>query len=104
MISTFLSYRFYTADLDKSVQRTLSNPQVQREQEYYRENIGKITSIDEFLNDRRIYNYAMKAYGLEDMAYAKAFMRKVLESDLNDQNSFVRKMVDPRYLAFAQAY
>ncbi len=104
MISTFLSYRFYTADLDKSLQRTLSNPQVQREQAYYRENIGKVTSIDEFLNDRRLYTYAMKAHGLDDMVYAKAFMRKVLESDLTDQNSFVRKMVDPRYLSFAQAF
>lgn len=104
MISTFLSYRFYTADLDKAVERTLSNPQVQREQDYYRENIGKVQSIDDFLNDRRLYNYAMKAHGLEDMLYAKAFMRKVLESDLTDQNSFVRKMVDPRYMAFAQSF
>lgn len=104
MISTFLSYRFYTADLDKSLQRTLTSPAVQREQAYYRDNIGKITSIDEFLNDRRLYTYAMKAHGLEDMVYAKAFMRKVLESDLTDQNSFVRKMVDPRYLNFARAF
>lgn len=104
MLSTFLSYRFYTQDMEKSVQRTLSNPQVQREQAYYRANIGNVRSVDDFLNDQRLYNYAMKAHGLEDMAYAKAFMRKVLESDLTDQNSFVRKMVDPRYLTFAQAF
>lgn len=104
MISTFLSYKFYTADLTKSVQRTLTNPQVKREQDYYLQNIGKVTSVDDFLNDQRLYAYAMKAHGLEDMTYAKAFMRKVLESDLNDQNSFVRKMVDTRYQAFAQAF
>ena len=38
------------------------------------------------------------------MTYAKAFMRKVLESDVTDSNSFVRKLVDQRYLAFAQAF
>ena len=104
MISTFLSYRFYTADFSKSVQRTLADPMVAREQDYYRQNIGKVTSIDDFLKDQRLYAYAMKAHGLEDMTYAKAFMRKVLESDLTDQNSFVRKMVDPRYQAFARAF
>lgn len=104
MISTFLSYRFYMADFSKSVQRTLADPMVAREQDYYRANIGKVTSIDDFLKDQRLYAYAMKAHGLEDMTYAKAFMRKVLESDLTDANSFVRKMVDPRYEAFARAF
>ncbi|WP_295558349.1 DUF1217 domain-containing protein [uncultured Hyphomicrobium sp.] len=104
MISTFLSYRMYTADYAKSVQRTLSNAQVAREQTYYRENISKVTSVDDFLKDQRLYAYAMKAYGLEDMTYAKAFMRKVLESDVTDSDSFVRKLVDRRYLEFARAF
>ncbi|WP_158412836.1 DUF1217 domain-containing protein [Hyphomicrobium nitrativorans] len=104
MISTFISYRFYTADFSKSVRQTLADPMVKREQDYYRANIGNVTSIDDFLKDQRLYAYAMKAHGLEDMTYAKAFMRKVLESDLTDANSFVRKMVDPRYQAFARAF
>lgn len=104
MVSTFLSYRLYTADLAKTVSRTLSNSQISREADYYRENIGKVASVDEFLNDRRLYTYAMKAYGLSDMTYAKAFMRKVLESDVTDQDSFVRKLVDQRYLTFARAF
>ncbi len=52
--------------------------------QYYKENIGNVKTVDEFLDDYRLYSYAMKAHGLEDMTYAKAFMRKVLESDLND--------------------
>jgi len=104
MISTFLSYRMYTSDVAKSVQRTLADAQVAREQAYYKENIGKVTSVDDLLKDQRLYAYAMKAHGLEDMTYAKAFMRKVLESDLNDPDSFVRKLVDPRYLEFARAF
>ncbi|WP_072395496.1 DUF1217 domain-containing protein [Hyphomicrobium sp. CS1GBMeth3] len=104
MISTFVSYRMLTADLAKSTQRTLSSAQVAREHAYYKENIGKVQSVDDLLKDQRLYAYAMKAHGLEDMTYAKAFMRKVLESDVNDANSFVRKLVDSRYLAFARAF
>ncbi len=40
----------------------------------------------------------MKAYGLDDMICAKAFfMKKVLESDLTDANSFANKLSDTRY-------
>ena len=46
----------------------------------------------------------MKAYGLEDFTYGKAFMRKVLTSDLSDSHSFVNKLTDARYKAFAQAF
>jgi hypothetical protein len=104
MVSTFVSYRMYTADYAKSMARVLSDAQVAREQEYYRQNIGKVSSIDDFLKDQRLYTYAMKAYGLEDMTYAKAFMRKVLESDVSDDKSFVRKLVDQRYITFARAF
>jgi hypothetical protein len=57
-----------------------------------------------FLEDRRLFAFAMKAHGLEDMTYAKAFMRKVLESDLDDEQSFVRRLVDTRYIEFARAF
>ena len=32
----------------------------------------------------RVFNYAMNAFGLGDMAYAKAFMRKVLTEGVDD--------------------
>jgi hypothetical protein len=43
-----------------------------------------VKSVDDLLKNDRLYQYAMKAHGLEDMTYAKAFMKKVLESDLSD--------------------
>jgi hypothetical protein len=104
MVSTYLAYRMYTADMDKSVQRTLSDAQVSREATYYKENIGKVMSVDELLDDQRLYAYAMKAHGLEDMTYAKAFMKKVLESDLTDSASFANKLSDQRYVTFAKSF
>ncbi len=104
MTSTFLTYRMYAQDLTKSLVRTASRVEVAREEKYYQENIGKVTSVDDLLNDRRLFAYAMKAHGLEDMTYAKAFMRKVLESDLTDAKSFARQLVDSRYAIFANSF
>ena len=69
-----------------------------------RHNIGKVKTVDDFMKNDRLYQYAMKAYGLEDMIYAKAFMKKVLQSDLSDPNSYANKLVDKRYREFAAAF
>lgn len=104
MISTYLTYRSYAGDLTKSLSRVATNTMVAREAQFYRENIGSITSVDDFLKNTRVFNYAMKAYGLEDMSNSKAFMRKVLMSDVNDTSSFVRTLTDTRFLTFAKAF
>jgi hypothetical protein len=51
-----------------------------------------------------VFAYAMKAYGLEDMTYAKAFMRKVLTEGVDDEKAFARGLTDPRYREFAEAF
>ncbi|HEV7317150.1 MAG TPA: DUF1217 domain-containing protein [Ensifer sp.] len=104
MVSTYLDFSRITRDMRSSLNRVAQQPQIAREAEYYKENIGKVKTVEEFLDDYRLYSYAMKAHGLEDMTYAKAFMRKVLESDLSDDNSFANRLNDERYRNFAQAF
>ncbi|MGY4506860.1 DUF1217 domain-containing protein [Bradyrhizobium sp. USDA 3650] len=104
MVSTYFSYSYITRNLKQSLTRVEQQQDVAREAAYYKAHIGKVKSVDDFMKDYRLYHYATKAYGLEDMAYAKAFMKKVLESDLSDANSFVNKLVDKRYREFAVAF
>ncbi|WP_025036435.1 DUF1217 domain-containing protein [Bradyrhizobium sp. DOA9] len=104
MVSTYFSYNYISHHLKQSLTRVEQQPDVSREAAYYKANIGKVKTVDDLMKDYRLYHFAMKAYGLEDMAYAKAFMRKVLESDLSDANSFVNKLVDKRYREFAAAF
>ncbi|VVT22357.1 DUF1217 domain-containing protein [Rhizobium sp. EC-SD404] len=104
MLSTYLSYNLIDRDMSRSIGRVSDDAVVAREAQYYRETIGKISSVEEFLDDYRVYSYAMKAYGLEEMTYARAFMQQVLESDLSDEDSFANKLEDERYRTFAQAF
>src|SRR6476620_10729671 len=104
MVSTYFSYSYITRNLKQALARVEQQTDVAREEAYYKANIGKVKTVDDFMKDYRLYHYATKAYGLEDMAYAKAFMKKVLESDLSDANSFVNKLVDKRYREFAAAF
>ncbi|MGY8704775.1 DUF1217 domain-containing protein [Bradyrhizobium sp. 18BD] len=104
MVTTYFSYNYIAHNLKQSLTRVGQQPDVAREAAYYKANIGKVKNADDLMKDYRLYHYATKAYGLEDMAYAKAFMKKVLESDLSDPNSFVNKLVDKRYREFAAAF
>lgn len=104
MINTFTSYQLITRDMNQSLNRVQTQPMVQRESEYYLQNISKVKSIDDFLGDERLFRFAMKAHGLDDMAYAKAFMRKVLEEGIDDPNSFANKLTDKRYQEFARSF
>lgn len=103
-ISTYTSYLILNRDMNSSLSRVANTGDVATNTTYYEENIGKVTSVDEFVSDYRLFSYAMKAYGLEDMTYAKAFMTKILESDLSDDSSFANSLTDTRYQEFASAY
>jgi hypothetical protein len=103
MITTYVSYTLISRDLPRSLARVAEKPDVARETEYYLSKIGSIKSVDEFMADSRLYNYALKAHGLEDMAYAKAFMRKVLTEGNRDENAFARQLSDSRYASLVES-
>lgn len=104
MSMTFVNLNLVQKDMSKSLKLIATDKTVARDTAYYQANIGKITNVKDFLANQRIYSYAMKAYGLEDMTYAKGFMKKVLESDLTDENSYANKLTDDRYRKFALAF
>src|SRR5690625_7649264 len=101
MLITSVAYRQITADMDRSLERIGNMPQAGRETEYYRENIEPIRSIDDFMADERIYAYALQAFGLGDMRYGKAYIRKVLEEGIHKPNTLHNPSADRRSDDFA---
>jgi hypothetical protein len=104
VVNTYLSYQLIMKDIDRSLDRVESQPLVERETKYYLENITKVKSIDEFVSNDRLFRYAMKAHGLEDMTYAKAFMVKALKEGITDPDSFANKLTDKRYAEFVHSF
>ncbi len=104
MVSTLLGYRLYASNISKTLERLEATSAVKRDADYYAAHIGDVSSVDELLNDYRLYTYAMKAYGLEDQVNSRGLIRKVLESDLSDAASFANKLADNRYRTFAAAF
>jgi hypothetical protein len=103
VITTYTSYAMISRDLNTSLARVAEQPDVARETEYYLSKIGDIKSIDDFMADSRVYNYALKAHGLEDMAYAKAFIRKALTEGVDNKDAFANQLSDSRYAALVKS-
>jgi len=104
MISTSTRYQLVTKDLARTKALLEKDPVTKREIEYYQANIKTIRTIDEFVKNDRIFKFAMKAYGLEDMAYAKGMMKKVLQEGVLNPFSMANKMSNPLYKEFVKAF
>lgn len=104
MLTTFTRFRLISADLSKSIERTSSQPVVAREIAHYNKTIGGIKSIDAFVNNDRVFKFAMKAFGLEDMDYAKAFMKKMLSEGVESRTAMANRLSDKRYGDFVKAF
>jgi len=104
MLSTLATYRLMARDLDRTLALKAAEAPVALEIENFRERIGQIKSIDAFLADTRVFKFAMTAFGLEDMAYAKGYMRKVLTEGVDDPQAFANRVSDNRFVAFARTF
>jgi hypothetical protein len=104
MTSTMTSYQAVTRNLAQSLARTAAQPRVANDTAYFEKNIGKVKNLDDFMKDDRLYRYAVEAFGLGEMAYAKALMRKVLEGGVSSPGSVANRMSDQRYRDFAAAF
>jgi len=104
MLSTLASYRVMSTDMTSALQRVSEQPMPAREIEYFSQNIQDIKSVDEFIENDRIFSFAMQAFGLSDMTYAKAFMAKVLNEGVAADDSFANSLSDTRYQEFADTF
>jgi hypothetical protein len=104
MISTSTSYQIITKDLARTKALIEKEPVTKREIEYHQANIKKIKTINEFIKNDRLFKFAMKAYGLEDMAYGKGLMTKLLQEGVSNPLSMANKMSNPLYKEFAKAF
>ena len=104
MTATITRLSSITSRLDASIESLARRPDVASEVRHYRERIEDVKSIDDFLKDDRLFRFAMRAFGLGDFAYAKAFMRKVLSEGTDEPAAFANRLADHRYSAFAETF
>ncbi|TDL84919.1 DUF1217 domain-containing protein [Meridianimarinicoccus aquatilis] len=87
-------------------QKLLQNasPVAQREMNYFRENIGNISSAEQLVGDFTLMKVALSAFGLQEDVSNKFFIRKVLEEGVIADDSLANRLSDARYAALSKAF
>ena len=80
------------------------DPQVARDTALVRAKLGQVGSAEELVSDFRLLRTTLSAFGLEADASNRFFIRKVLESDLDDPKSLANRLGDKRYRAMVEAF
>ncbi|MCF8510048.1 MAG: DUF1217 domain-containing protein [Rhodobacteraceae bacterium] len=88
------------------VQKAVLNaqPEIKRDEAYFREKIGKIDTAAELVADRRLLKVALGAFGLENDINSKAFIQKVLEGGSLNSDGLASKLADKQYLKLSAAF
>ncbi|MBY6241758.1 DUF1217 domain-containing protein [Methylosinus sp. Sm6] len=102
-MTTLSSYLQIANNQAKWQSITAKSPDVATQTKYFQDNIGKVKSADEFMKDERLFDYAMTAFGLGDMTYAKGMMKKVLEQGVGS-GSLAVTLNNSNIKAFATAF
>ncbi len=100
----FAGWRFLERTLERQETSHARSPAAMRDEVYFRDHIGGVTSAADLVANRRLLRVALTAFGLGDDLANRAYIRKVLESDTGDRRSFVNRLSDKRYLELARAF
>jgi len=103
-MTTFLDYKITSQNISARIEAIENQSFIKREATYFRENISKVSSGEELMNDYRLYNFAMKAFGLEEQIYAKGLMKKVFDGGVKDPKSMANLLTDSRFKGIANAF
>lgn len=96
-------WRFLQRTMATQAETFAKTAPVVREEAYFREKIGGITTAQDLVKDRRLMQVVLGAFGLSGDIDNRFFIRKVLEDGVDAPRALANRLADKRYLALAQA-
>jgi hypothetical protein len=103
-ISGLGGWRFLQQTYDSQFKAFSESTQLQRDTDYFRENIGQVETAEQLVADRRLLTVALGAFGLQDDINSKFFIRKILEEGSVNDDALANRFSDPRYKEMSQAF
>lgn len=97
-------YNFLNRTRDTQQDLYNQSPQVARDIAQFKEKIEGIKTTEELMDNRAMLRVALGAFGLDDDIDNRAFIERVLDSDLDDSTSLANRLADKRYFALAEAF
>ncbi len=81
-----------------------ASPDIKRDVDYFRTQIGAVTTAKELVSDRRLLSVALGAFGLDGDINNKYFVQKILDDGTLKADALANRLSDKRYLAMSKAF
>lgn len=100
----FAGWSFLNRTRENQQQAFNNSVILKRNTDHFKENISKVTTAEQLVNDRRLLEVALGAYGLDEDINNKFFLQKILEDGIIDPKALGNRLSDKRYFEFSKAF
>lgn len=97
-------WNFLQSTYDRQFESFSQSATLQRENDYFLENIGNVNTAEDLVKDRRLLEVALAAFGLDDQIDMKALVQKVLEEGSSADDALASRLGDDRWVSFTEAF
>ncbi len=94
-------WKFLQATYDKQLQSYTNSPQVRNDRDYMIEKFSQPIAVEDFLKDSRLMRVTMTAFDLSGEEWKKGYINKVLKEVNDPESTFLARLNNPKYTAFA---
>jgi hypothetical protein len=96
-ISAVAAYRLAQKSGDAALQSFTKQKGIQREVQYFHENIGSVKDVDALFKDRRLAAFVLTGVDLGSEARYPVRAKKILSEKVDDSNAWMNKLVDSKW-------
>lgn len=102
--SGYAGWAFLKRTLPSQTATFNKSTEIKRDEDYFRAKIKSVKTADDLVNDRRLLQVALGAFGLDNDINNKAFIRKVLADGTLKDGTLANRLADKQYQKLSAAF
>ena len=103
-LSGYGGWKLLQATYDRQLQIHSESGQVKADRAYLKEKLAEPITKKAFLDDKRLMRVALTAFDLGGEEWKRGFIDKVLKEAADPESTFLARLNNPKYSAFAAAF
>ncbi|CUH79810.1 hypothetical protein TRM7557_02587 [Tritonibacter multivorans] len=97
-------WNFLQSTYDRQFEAFSQSGDLSNDTDYFLENIGAVQTSEDLLNDRRLLQVAVKAFGLQEEVDYRALLERVLNEGTTASDALANTLDDQRYVELSEAF
>ncbi len=97
-------WKFLQSTYDRQLQTLSDTAQMKADRQYLADKLEKPITTEAFLGDKRLMRVALTAFDLGGEEWKRGFIGKVLKEVADPESTFLARLNNPKYTAFAAAF